>query len=144
MRKLILSIFSAGCLTAASAQSAETDSKAFFRSPEYNFGNIQQHKPVTHDFWLINHSDQPIQIQNVMASCGCTTPVYSKEAVAAGDSTKVTVGFNAAAAGYFNRSINILLESGQLEQIHVTGVVYEIPVTPAPKNTVLERIKTQK
>ncbi|WP_126970625.1 DUF1573 domain-containing protein [Gynurincola endophyticus] len=146
MRSIVFIFLTCFFCQAAWAQlSDKKSSKAlvFFRNSEVDFGKIPQHKPVTHDFWLVNHSKQPILIENVMASCGCTTPEYSKAPVQAGDSTLVRVGFNAAAAGEFNRGINIQLNNSQVEQITVSGVVYGLPSTPAPKNKIIDQIKSQ-
>lgn len=144
-KPLLFSIF---CLFSLIGWAQTSDKKSakqevFFRFSEMNFGKIPQYKPVTHDFWLINNGKSPVSIENVMASCGCTTPEYSTKPIAPGDSTVVRVGFNAAADGPFDRSINVLLNNQQLEQISVSGVVYGIPPTPAPKNKIIEQIKSQ-
>lgn len=146
MRKLIL--FTLISFVSIVGFSQEKDRKSasasiYFRMTGIDFGKIPQNKPVTHDFWLINQSKAPVSIQNVMASCGCTTPEYSSSPIAPGDSTAIRVGFNAAAEGAFNRGINILLNTGQLEQIYVSGVVYSLPTQPAPKNKIIEQIKSQ-
>jgi len=50
----------------------------------------------------------PLKISNVNASCGCTTPEWEKDKVVApGESTKITVGYNAAAEGPFTKFITV-------------------------------------
>src|SRR4051812_14416696 len=48
------------------------------KETEFDFGKIPQGKPVTHEFLFTNTGDKPLSLQNVQASCGCTTPEWSK------------------------------------------------------------------
>src|SRR6185295_17700598 len=66
------------------------------KETEFDFGKIPQGKPVTHVFFFTNTGTTPLSLQNVQASCGCTTPEWSKDAVAPGATSKITVGYNAA------------------------------------------------
>ena len=103
MKKILLAIAVFGVSTAALAQAPapKADEVAKFKEVKYNFGKIQQGKPVTHDFGFVNAGDAPLIIENATASCGCTTPTWPQKPVAKGASDKVTAGFNAANAGVF-------------------------------------------
>ena len=69
---------------------------------EYNFGKIPQGKPVTHVFEVSNIGKDSLLISNVAASCGCTTPEWEKDKkIPVGASSKINVGYNAAAEGLF-------------------------------------------
>ena len=74
---------------------------------EFDFGKIPQGKPVTHVFEFTNTGKTPFSLDNVQASCGCTTPVWNKEVVAPGETAKITVGFNAASDGPFTKPVTI-------------------------------------
>ena len=50
----------------------------------HDFGKIKQGVPVTHEFTFTNSGTVPLVITNVQASCGCTTPDWSKEPVMPG------------------------------------------------------------
>src|SRR6478672_12689475 len=69
------------------------------KETEHNFGMIAQNKPVYHYFEVVNNGLTPLKLDNVAASCGCTTPEWSKDAIPAGGSQKIRVGYNAAADG---------------------------------------------
>ena len=50
----------------------------------HNFGKIPQGRPDTYTFEITNTGSQALKLENVQASWGCTTPEWSKEAIAAG------------------------------------------------------------
>ncbi|MCH7402362.1 DUF1573 domain-containing protein [Belliella kenyensis] len=67
-----------------------------FSSEEFEFGTIAEGKIVEHVFNFVNDGEVPLVISNVTASCGCTTPEYTKTPVKPGDSGFVKVVFNSA------------------------------------------------
>ena len=73
-----------------------------------------------------NTGNAPVVINNATASCGCTTPVYSKEPVQPGKSTTVKATYNAAAMGAFNKSVTVYsnAENSNLA-LTLTGEVVE-------------------
>lgn len=75
----------------------------------YNFGKIKQSVPVTTYVTVTNISDKPVVIENVMPTCGCTTPEWSKEPIPPKGTSKIKVGYNAAAPNTFTKNINIKL-----------------------------------
>lgn len=76
---------------------------------KHDFGKIKQGVPVTTFFTITNTSDKPVVIENAWAGCGCTTPEYSKEPIAPGATSKLKVGYNAAAMGHFDKDVNVKL-----------------------------------
>src|SRR3569833_249643 len=102
MKKILLlaAVFSVG-FTAMAQQKADEEIKV--NAEKYDFGKIKQSVPVTTYFTITNTSDKPIIIENSWASCGCTTPEFSKEPIAPGATSKLKVGYNAAAMGQFTK-----------------------------------------
>lgn len=124
MKKLLLlaAIFTASASAFAQQQSADQAIKV--NTEDYNFGKIKQGVPVTTYFVITNTTDKPIAIENATAGCGCTTPEYSKEPIAPGATTKLKVGYNAAAAGPFHKNVNIQITGYQQPKvIYITGEV---------------------
>jgi hypothetical protein len=108
---------------------ARTDvAVASFDSQTYDFGKIKQGTPVTHEFKFTNTGKVPMIITNVQASCGCTTPDYSKDPVPPGGQGFIKATFNAAAIGNFNKSITITsnVESGYTQLIIRGEVVDQV------------------
>jgi hypothetical protein len=110
----------------------------------YDFGKIPQGKPVTHIFAVENIGKDSLKIENVQASCGCTTPEWDRNKVQApGEKTKITVGYNAAAEGPFTKSITVTYNGTQSKQITIKGEVWKTPATSAPENKDLKSLSEE-
>jgi hypothetical protein len=144
MKKLLLFAF---CLVAFVIAKAQTESAApevlSFKETEFNFGKIPQGKPVYHLFEITNKSDKPLKLDNVAASCGCTTPEWSREEIAPGATAIIKVGYNAAAEGHFEKPITITYNTNQNKVIKITGEVWKAPAGAAPVNTSVSYLKRQ-
>ena len=108
----------------------------------YDFGKIPQGKPVHHVFTVTNSGKVPLKLANVQASCGCTTPEWDKEnPIPAGEDGKITVGYNAASEGAFNKTITITYNETQTRQLIIKGEVWKTPAASAPENKGLNDLK---
>ncbi len=109
---------------------------------EYDFGKIPQGKPVTHVFEVINKSTDSLKIENIQASCGCTTPDWERNKVqGTNQTTNITVGYNAASEGIFTKTITISYNGSQTKQITIKGEVWKGALTSAPENKELTNLK---
>jgi hypothetical protein len=148
LKRLIVLLLLSGAVYSVNAQTVP-DNKPVVKVAElkehsYDFGKIPQGRPVTHVFELVNKSNSPIVIENVLASCGCTTPEWPREPIQPGATASIKVGFNAAAEGAFNRNVTVQIAGGQVETIVITGTVYRTPATSAPLNASLSLLKNSK
>jgi hypothetical protein len=89
----------------------------------HDFGKVLQNKPVSYEFEFTNTGDAPIVIASVQASCGCTTPSYTQEPIAPGKSGKITVQYNAATLGVFNKTVTITANVDQPITLTIKGEV---------------------
>jgi hypothetical protein len=131
MKKLLLlaAVFATG-FTAMAQQKAEEVIKV--NADKYDFGKIKQGVPVTTYFTITNTSSKPITIENAWAGCGCTTPEFSKEPIAAGGTSKLKVGYNAAAMGHFDKVVNIKIAGFQeAKTVNITGEVVDAAAADA-------------
>ena len=113
-----------------------------FKESEYNFGKIPQGKPVTHIFDITNTGKTAYKLDNVVASCGCTTPQWDKEKIInPGEKSIITVGYNAAAEGPFNKSITVTYNTNQTKVTVIKGEVWKTPLASAPTNAALNDFK---
>ena len=67
-----------------------------FEESEYNFGDIAQGDVVEHVFKFKNTGTQPLVIERVDVTCGCTTPAWTKEPIMPGKTGMVAAKFNSA------------------------------------------------
>ena len=112
------------------------------KETEYDFGKIPQGKPVTHVFSVTNSGKVSFKLENVQASCGCTTPMWDKEKVIApGTSSEITVGYNAAAEGPFTKPVTITYNGTQSKVITIKGTVWKTPTESAPTNGAINDLK---
>lgn len=113
------------------------------KETEHNFGSIPQGKPVYYNFEIVNKTNMPLKLDNVQASCGCTTPEWNKEPIPAGGTDKIKVGYNAANEGGFEKYITITYNGNQTKQIKIKGTVWKAPAGSAPANASVQFLKQQ-
>ena len=113
------------------------------KETEFDFGKIPQGKPVTHVFEFKNISTTPFALDNVQASCGCTTPEWKKDTIPPGATSQITVGYNAQNDGPFAKPVTITYNGTQTKQITIKGEVWKTPVTSAPENSAVNSLKNE-
>ena len=109
----------------------------------HDFGTIPQGKPVYYFFEIQNNGAVPLKLENVQASCGCTTHEWNKEPIDANGSDKIKVGYNAAVEGPFEKFITITYNGNQTKQIRIKGTVWKAPAGSAPVNSSVQFLKQQ-
>ena len=95
------------CIGFAVAQN-QADIK--FDKTEHNFGAFSQDKDtVSTVFTFTNVGTAPLVIHQAVASCGCTVPEYSQEAVMPGKTGSIKVTYDARDKypGHFKKSVTI-------------------------------------
>src|SRR5262245_14778693 len=114
---LALVVLMTSFLFAGAQTSPETQDVLKLKETEHDFGKIPQGKPVYYTFQITNTGQQPLKLDDVHASCGCTTPEWSREPIAAGATAQIKVGYNAAAENYFEKFISITYNTNQTKQL---------------------------
>jgi hypothetical protein len=143
MKKIFAFLFVLVAFSAAHAQTAAPADVLRIKEEEFDFGTIPQGKPVYHFFKIENNGLVPLKLDNVQASCGCTTPEWNKEAITAGGTDQIKVGYNAAAEGPFTKIITVTYNGNTTKQIKIKGTVWKAPAGSAPANTSVSFLKNQ-
>ncbi|SCD19364.1 putative secreted protein [Proteiniphilum saccharofermentans] len=80
-----------------------------FKRTEHNFGTIKEEiGSVSTQFEFTNTGKSPLIIQRVSASCGCTTPSYTKEPVLPGKKGTISATYSTVRRpGTFNKTIRV-------------------------------------
>jgi hypothetical protein len=89
--------------------SAQQNKQLEFKEEIHDFGTVNEEGgPVVHDFVFTNNSPRPVKILTVQASCGCTTPGWSKDPVQPGKNGYVQASYNPKGRpGFFNKSLTV-------------------------------------
>ncbi|MBP6386110.1 MAG: DUF1573 domain-containing protein [Pseudarcicella sp.] len=65
-----------------------------FEESSVDLGKLTEGDTIIHVFKFTNTGKSDLVLNNVNASCGCTTPMYTKEPVAPGEKGEIKVKFN--------------------------------------------------
>jgi len=82
-----------------------------FIQDEINMGQILQENPKTTVFYFTNTGENPLVIQMVKTSCGCTEPEWPKKPIKPGGSGEIKVTYDAKYPGRFVKSITVFCNS---------------------------------
>jgi len=98
------------CL-ALNGQYAQTTMKV--KETEHDFGKFKEEAgPQSYDFMVTNTGKDPLVIQNVVASCGCTTPGWTKQPIPSGGTGKVTAIYDPKdRPGVFSKTLSVYSNS---------------------------------
>lgn len=104
-----------------------------FEEPSHDFGQIKEADgPAEFDFVFKNTGTDPIKIVNVRASCGCTTPAWTKDEVQPGESGFIKASYNPRnRPGQFHKTLTVTTSEAQNNTIilRINGQVEPKPRT---------------
>ena len=104
----LMVIGSAG-MVAAQQKSANIS----FEKTQHDFGKVKEEAgTVSYDFVFTNTGNEPLVISQVVASCGCTSPDWSKQPVPPGGKGFIKVTYTTTnRPGQFNKSVTVISNS---------------------------------
>ena len=113
MKKFALICLFASLFFGVSAQEVETKevpangAKIRFEKMEHQYGTIQKGGNGDCQFTFWNDGNEPLILQTVKASCGCTTPKYTQKPVMPGESGVIDVHYNTNNVGGFSKTVTV-------------------------------------
>jgi hypothetical protein len=115
------------------AKSQVATTKMQLSATEHDFGTFKEEAGrQTYDFIVTNTGIEPLVIKNVVASCGCTTPDWTKQPIPAGGKGKVTAIYDPAnRPGQFNKTLSVYTNT----KPEVVVLVIKGEVIPHEKTT---------
>ena len=122
-----------------SVQLLMAQARLAFGNESYDFGEIEEEAGYAeYTFNFKNTGDQPIKITHVKASCGCTTPGWTKEEVMPGDSGFVKARYNPRnRPGKFRKSLRITTsQPTENKVLYISGYVKPKPRTVEEEYTI--------
>ncbi len=123
-KKVFLSIFLIFFGTLAFCQP-----KISFPKENHDFGVVKEGDIASYEFEFVNQGDNPLVISNVKASCGCTTPFWTKKPIAPGEKGMVKASYNSKGRpGNFNKSITVTSNAeNRITRLYIKGLVDNLP-----------------
>jgi hypothetical protein len=124
---------------AATVSSTLTVDNMAFKSDVHDFGTVEEGPSAEYVFTFTNTGKEPLTIQRVSASCGCTTPDWTKEPVLPGKTGIVKASYGTAGRpGHFDKTLTVFSNAGT-KTLSIKGDVEKAPDTSAPQNTSMIR-----
>ena len=82
-------------------------------SNEHNFGKFREDEGrKTYDFIVTNGGNAPLVIQNIIPSCGCTIPEWTRTPIPAGGKGKITAIYDPVGRpGIFDKTLSVYTNS---------------------------------
>lgn len=114
----LILVLSLACLDA----SAQAEIK--FEKETHDFGVFNESKPVVTSFIFENIGNEPLVINQVMTSCGCTVPNYTKTPIEPGAKGEIRITYNGKgkAEGPFKKGISVRTNATKpLTRLYIKG-----------------------
>lgn len=132
-------IFSTLCMALVAVAMMGQDPVITFEKTEHDFGKINEEDGrVSVVFEFKNEGMSPLVLSNVRASCGCTTPTWTKDPVEPGQTGAITVTYNPnGRPGRFQKTVTITSNAKEATtRVYIKGEVIPKQAKPVNKYTV--------
>ncbi len=102
----------------AATLSARAQGVLTFERDQHDFGAVPEGTQAAHEFKFKNTGNQPVVIANVQASCGCTTPDWTKTPVLPGKSGIVRAVYSSAGRpGVFSKTVTVSSNAAESSKV---------------------------
>lgn len=133
--RILIAFLVVSCM--AFAQNGEIGTKATFTidANVFDYGDIPEDGGLAnHTFIIKNTGVNPLVIKQVVASCGCTTPEWTREPIAAGKTGEIRISYNPEGRpGPFSKNISVYCENADPVQLTIKGNVGNVKEDEKPK-----------
>ncbi|MGB3616586.1 MAG: DUF1573 domain-containing protein [Catalinimonas sp.] len=104
-----------------------------FQTEAHDFGDVVEGTKAEHEFTFTNTGDQPVVISSVRASCGCTTPHWTREPILPGQSGSIKASYNSQGRpGGFHKTITVTSNAATPSRVlRISGSVVDQPAYTA-------------
>ena len=108
MNKVFLTLVVALFGFAAQAQEQPADGAQInFEQKVINYGKIEKGGNGSRVFKFKNEGNEPLVLNSVRASCGCTTPKWTREPIAPGTEGEIIVKYDTNRLGNFHKTVTV-------------------------------------
>lgn len=100
----------------------ESSTTLKFDKLRHDFGNVLPDSDNTTEFTVTNTGDKPLIIQDVSASCGCTTPKKPDGPIAPGKSDVIEVTFHPKPGQVNEITKTVTVTANTMDKIHTLEI----------------------
>jgi hypothetical protein len=130
MKKVFFTLVSVLMFAAAS----QAQGVLKFNKETHDFGKLTEGPLATYNFEVTNTGTAPVVITSAQASCGCTTPEWSKDPIMPGGKSVIKVGYNTSGRpGPFNKTITVM--SNAENATTILTIKGDVTAKPAAKGS---------
>ena len=108
---------------------AQKPAEIKFEKLSHNFGTFTEAESIQKcTFSFTNIGEQPLVINQAVASCGCTVPEYTKTPIKPGEKGTITVTYNGKGKfpGHFKKTITVRTNGAvEMTRLYVEGNMKE-------------------
>lgn len=108
---------------------AQKPAEIKFDKTTHNFGTFSEKNPVvTCVFTFTNVGEQPLVVNQAMASCGCTVPEFTKTAIKPGAKGEIKVTYNGEGKfpGHFRKTVTVRTNGAvEMTRLYIEGDMTE-------------------
>ena len=106
--------------------------KITFSTKSHDFGKVGEGEIAAVIFTFTNTGNQPLVLGEIKASCGCTTPFWTKDPVMPGQNGEIKASYNSKnRPGAFNKSITVNSNAAsRTNTLFIKGIVERAAVAP--------------
>ena len=109
--------FAAGAQTVEKKEMPAHGAQIRFEELEHQYGTIQKGGNGDCEFVFWNDGDEPLILNSVRASCGCTTPKYTQKPVMPGQKGTIGVHYNTNNVGGFSKTVTVTSNAVNNERV---------------------------
>ena len=118
-------------ITEAADTTRKSNAGIEFETNEHNFGTVIEGQIASYEFAFKNNGTEPLKLNHVKASCGCTTPSWPREKVGPGETAVIKAEYNSAGRpGSFHKNIFVKSNGGDVT-LTIKGNVVKEPDKPS-------------
>ena len=108
---------------------AQKPAQIKFEKTTHNFGTFSEKNPkVSCSFSFTNVGEEPLVVNQAIASCGCTVPEYTKTPIQPGEKGEIKVTYNGEGKfpGHFKKSITVRTNGAvEMTRLYIEGDMTE-------------------
>jgi hypothetical protein len=115
----------AGALMAFGPSSENEKKGVYVQEKDHDFGTVSEDGgAITAVFIVVNDTDEPILLASVKASCGCTSPSWTKDPIEPGKTGEIKATYNPKGRpGPFNKTITAITNTSERIVMTIKGTV---------------------